>query len=101
LKPGEPRLTERVEIFARGVELGNGYYELANAEEQERRFTDEIAVRRSQGLPPTIPDQRLLAALRSGLPDCAGMAIGLDRLLMVLGGHDHIDTVLAFPAARA
>jgi lysyl-tRNA synthetase class 2 len=101
LKPGQPKLTERVEIFAQGVELGNGFYELADAEEQQRRFVLEIETRRRQGLPITVPDERLLAALKSGLPDCAGMAIGLDRLLMLLTGSIHIDAVLAFPAGRA
>lgn len=101
LKPGQPKLTERVEVFARGVELGNGFYELADAKEQERRFEEEIAQRRRKGLPVTEPDRRLLAALQSGLPDCAGMAIGLDRLLMLLSGCEHIDAVLAFPAGRA
>jgi lysyl-tRNA synthetase class 2 len=101
LKPGQPKLTERVEIFVRGVELGNGFYELTDAEEQERRFIEEIELRRRQGLPLTVPDRRLLAALKSGLPDCAGMAIGLDRLLMLLTGSSHIDAVLAFPIVRA
>lgn len=101
LKPGQSTLCERVEIFVQGVELGNGYYELIDAEEQERRFTAEIEMRRCQGLPFTMPDKRLLAALKSGLPDCAGIAIGLDRLLMLLTGSEHIDSVLAFPISRA
>jgi lysyl-tRNA synthetase class 2 len=100
-KPDQPELSERVEVFVAGVELGNGYFELADTEEQERRFLQEIDLRRNRGLPPTVPDQRLLAALQSGLPACAGMAIGLDRLLMLLHGSEHIDTVLAFPANRA
>lgn len=100
-KPGQPELVERVEIFIRGVELGNGFYELTDAEEQERRFTAEIETRRRLGLPITTPDRRLLAALQSGLPDCAGIAIGLDRLLMLLNDCAHIDAVLAFPIGRA
>lgn len=101
LKPGQPKLSERVEIFVQGVELGNGYYELVDADEQERRFIAEIEIRRKQALPLTAPDRRLLAALQSGLPDCAGIAIGLDRLLMLLTGSEHIDAVLAFPIGRA
>ncbi|MGR8933540.1 MAG: EF-P lysine aminoacylase EpmA [Gammaproteobacteria bacterium] len=100
-KPGQPLLTERVEIFVRGVELGNGFYELADVQEQERRFEEEIGQRRCKNLPVTQPDRRLLAALQEGLPDCAGMAIGVDRLLMLLGGCEHIDAVLAFPVASA
>lgn len=101
LKPAQPMLSERVEIFLRGMELGNGYYELADAEEQQRRFNAEIATRQKLNLPPTVADQRLLAALQSGLPDCAGVAIGLDRLLMALGDCEHLDAVIAFPLARA
>lgn len=101
LKPGDPQVTERVEIFLRGVELGNGFHELADAGEQERRFLDESALRRRQGLPPVDADPRLLAALQAGLPDCSGMAIGLDRLMLLLHGYAHIETVLAFPVSRA
>ena len=96
-----PAITDRVEIFIRGMELGNGFYELTDAEEQECRFAKEIAVRRHIGLPAVEKDRRLLNALASGLPDCSGMAIGLDRLLMLLTEAASIDQVLAFPVARA
>ncbi len=94
-------VADRVEIFIQGVELGNGFYELTDAVEQERRFDREIAYRRRNGLPNVDKDRRFLDALVSGLPDCSGMAIGLDRLLMLLTGADAIDQVLAFPIARA
>ncbi|MGR9052786.1 MAG: EF-P lysine aminoacylase EpmA [Gammaproteobacteria bacterium] len=101
LNADDPAVTDRVEIFIQGVELGNGYFELADAEEQERRFQWEIDYRRRHGLPAVEKDNRLLNALASGLPDCSGMAIGLDRLLMLATGAEAIDQVLAFPIARA
>lgn len=94
-------VTDRVELFINGVELGNGYYELANAEEQSRRFDKELAIRQQQKLPISVKDNYLIAALDSGLPECSGMAIGLDRLLMLLSGSASIDEVLSFPIRRA
>jgi lysyl-tRNA synthetase class 2 len=100
-KPGAPAVVERVEVFLQGVELGNGYHELADAAEQARRFEADLAARRALGLPPLPIDHTLLAALEAGLPDCSGMALGLDRLLMLVLGADGIAEVLAFPVARA
>ncbi|PPD43010.1 MAG: EF-P lysine aminoacylase GenX [Methylobacter sp.] len=96
-----PHTVDRVELFMNGIELGNGYYELADAAEQERRFNKEIQIRQEQNLAPVIKDRRLLAALVSGLPDCAGIAIGLDRLLMVLGPAAAINETLSFAIDRA
>lgn len=101
LDPSNPDTAERVELFIDGVELGNGFFELADSQEQSRRFNEELALRRKKNLPAAGKDSRLLAALDSGLPDCAGMAIGIDRLLMVLNQQPIIDEVLAFPFARA
>jgi len=81
--------------------LGNGFYELADAIEQEERFDRDLVVRRENGLPLPAKDERLLAALRSGLPDCSGIALGIDRLLMIMMRAESIDNVLAFPTARA
>lgn len=97
IRPGEPQVAERFEVFIAGVELGNGFFELADAEEQARRFDAEIACRRERGLPPVSKDHRLLAALSAGLPDCSGVAIGLDRLLMLAAGATEIHSILAFP----
>ena len=94
-------VTERVELFINGVELGNGYHELSDAQEQGRRFDKEIAVRQSAERPAVIKDERLLAALEAGLPDCSGIAIGLDRILMLLSSSSAIDDVLAFSISRA
>ena len=92
---------DRVELFINGVELGNGYYELVDAEEQGRRFDKELAIRHQQKLPVSVKDKHLIAALESGLPECSGVAIGLDRLLMLLSGSASIDDVLSFPIHRA
>ncbi|MGZ8195173.1 MAG: EF-P lysine aminoacylase EpmA [Methylosarcina sp.] len=96
-----PQTVDRVELFIDGVELGNGYYELTHAEEQDRRFNEELAIRRKRKLPIAVKDARLIAAMKAGLPECSGMAIGLDRLLMVLLHKTSIDDVLCFPVDRA
>lgn len=96
-----PLVTDRVEMFLNGVELGNGYQELGDVLEQNRRFDTEIAMRQAQNLPKVNKDERLLAALDAGLPDCAGIALGLDRILMLLSGAASIEEVVAFPIDRA
>lgn len=100
-KPNDPLVVERVEVFLEGLELGNGFHELTDAVEQEERFDRDLAVRRAGGLPVPPKDQRLLGALMNGLPDCSGMALGLDRLLMIVMQADSINDVLAFPMERA
>jgi lysyl-tRNA synthetase class 2 len=101
IRPGSPPLAERFELFIGGMEIANGFHELADAAEQQRRFESDNARRRSRGLPEIPVDRLLLAALAGGLPDCSGVAIGLDRLLMILLGTDRIGDVLAFPFDRA
>jgi lysyl-tRNA synthetase class 2 len=93
----DARITERVEIFINGIELGNGYYELTDAIEQEKRFNQEISVRQTRNQTAAVKDQQFISALKAGLPDCSGMAIGLDRLLMLLCKKTSIGDVLAFP----
>ncbi len=97
----DDRVTERVELFINGVELGNGYYELLDANEQNQRFDREIAYRQQNNLPPVTKDHRLIQALEAGMPDCSGVAIGLDRLLMLLSNSASIDQVLGFAVGRA
>lgn len=97
----DPRLAERFEAFLGTVELANGYQELADPVEQRARFEAENDRRRAAGLPVAPLDERLLGALEGGLPHCAGVALGVDRLLMALTGAAHLDEVLAFPADRA
>jgi lysyl-tRNA synthetase class 2 len=95
------QITDRVEVFINGIELGNGYYELTDAKEQDRRFDEEITVRQQRNRPRAVKNNHFIAALEAGLPECSGMAIGLDRLLMVLTDSASIDDVLNFPLRRA
>lgn len=101
VRSGEVPVAERFELYIDGVELANGFCELTDAAEQRRRFESDLVERRQLGLPLTPIDERFLAALSAGLPETAGVAIGLDRLLMVATGAKHIDEVLAFPIERA
>jgi lysyl-tRNA synthetase class 2 len=101
INASNPLITERVELFINGVELGNGFYELTDALEQNQRFDDEIAQRQQKNLPSVVKDERLIAALNKGLPECSGIAIGLDRLLMLLSKVVSIDNVLSFSIRRA
>ena len=93
-------VTRRFELYYRGVELANGYQELTDADEQARRFAADEARRAEQGMPAYRGDPRLVAALQAGLPDCAGVALGVDRLLMALRGDQEIGAVQAFPLHR-
>jgi lysyl-tRNA synthetase class 2 len=101
VRPGDPPVAERFEVYWRGVELANGFHELTDPEEQARRFARDREERRRRGLPAPPADERFLAALASGLPDCSGVALGVDRLLMLLVGARTIDEVLAFPLELA
>jgi elongation factor P--(R)-beta-lysine ligase len=101
IRPGPPAVAERVEIFVRGIELANGFHELTDPCEQEQRFEQEQRERARTGRPVPAKDTRFLDALKAGLPDCSGVAVGLDRLLMLITGADRIDDVLTFPIARA
>lgn len=94
------RIAKRFELYINGVELANAYEELADAEELRMRFTADNALRQKQGLPTMPIDENLLAALNS-IPPCSGIALGLDRLLMVLGKYTNIQEVIHFPSERA
>jgi len=101
LDPADARLALRFELYHQGVELANGYHELTNAAEQRMRFNADLQARRARGIPAAQLDQHLLAALEAGLPDCAGVALGFDRVLMLAAGAGSIDEVLTFPVERA
>ena len=87
----------RFELFYGATELANGFDELLDADEQWQRFQQETDERQRAGLPPAVIDERLLEALRHGLPASSGVAVGLDRLLMLLTGKTKLEQVLAFP----
>ncbi|PKM31898.1 MAG: elongation factor P lysine(34) lysyltransferase [Gammaproteobacteria bacterium HGW-Gammaproteobacteria-11] len=91
----------RFEMFINGMELANGYFELVDAEEQQRRFASDQVERTAMGKAPLPVDNALLAAMQSGLPDCAGVALGLDRLVMLALDAERIDEVIPFPLDRA
>ena len=92
---------QRFELYVDGVELANGYFELGDAGEQRHRFEADNARRREHCLPEHPLDEQLLAALAHGLPDCSGVALGVDRLLMLATGVSDMRQVLAFDWARA
>lgn len=100
IQPGPPAVAARFELFIDGIEIANGFHELQDAREQRARFEADAARREAERLPAITHDEHLLAALEAGLPDCAGVAVGLDRLLMVLGGWPNLGAVLTFPFER-
>jgi len=97
----DPSLAERFECYWGELELANGFHELLDGDEQQARFEAELQQRAQMGLlcPPL--DKNLIAALHAGMPACAGVALGLDRVLMVRSGVSHIRDVLAFAIERA
>ncbi|HEX9935315.1 MAG TPA: EF-P lysine aminoacylase EpmA [bacterium] len=96
-KQHDPQWVERAELYVAGLELANGYTELTDAAEQRRRFREDSIKKRNQGSEDCRIDEELLHALELGLPPCAGMALGLDRLIMLLSGKTEICDVLLFP----
>ncbi len=96
LKKGEPIVSERFELFIAGMEIANGFNELTDVDEQVDRFEKELSTRRNKGMAEPPIDQDFVAALKSGLPECSGVAVGIDRLLMVLSEKDDINEVSTF-----
>jgi elongation factor P--(R)-beta-lysine ligase len=99
--PGKAAVAKRFELFFGEVELANGFFELTDADEQLSRFRQENQRRIETGKEAGRIDENLIAALQNGLPDCSGVALGVDRLLMVLTGVTSIDRVLSFSWCRA
>jgi len=91
-----PSVAERFELFYNDLELANGFSELTDAKIQRGRFEQDNVLRTTRGTPRYPVDEYLLAALESGMPECAGVSLGLDRLLMVLLGLDSIDQAISF-----
>ncbi|MBL8699903.1 MAG: EF-P lysine aminoacylase GenX [Alphaproteobacteria bacterium] len=96
-KPSDPRVAERVELYVAGLELANGFSELVDAEEQRRRFEADMDLKQRLYGERYPIDEDFLAALRHGLPACAGMALGFDRLAMLACGAADIESVLWAP----
>jgi lysyl-tRNA synthetase class 2 len=96
LRGQDPRVAARFEVFLGPVEIGNGFHELCDADEQLARFERENAARRARGGAAMPLDSDFIDALRSGLPDCAGIAIGLDRLVAIAAGGDGLAAGIAF-----
>ncbi|HZP11332.1 MAG TPA: EF-P lysine aminoacylase EpmA [Nevskiaceae bacterium] len=101
VRDDDPPVAERFELFWKGIELANGFHELTDAAEQRRRFEADQAWRREQGkvVPPY--DAHLIDALASGMPQCAGVALGIDRLLMLKLGLPSVASAIAFDSDRA
>ncbi|WP_054179679.1 elongation factor P--(R)-beta-lysine ligase [Trabulsiella odontotermitis] len=95
------RVAERFEVYYKGLELANGFHELTDAREQRQRFEQDNRKRAARGLPQQPIDQNLLDALSAGMPDSSGVALGVDRLVMLALGADTIGDVIAFTVDRA
>jgi len=101
VNPQQADVVERFEVFFQNLECANGYVELTDAHQQAQRFDNDQHHRARYGLPEIEQDERLLAALDAGLPNCAGVAMGLDRILMLLCATDNIAHVLSFDWSHA
>ena len=97
VRAGTPAVAERFELYIDGIEIANGYHELRDAAELRRRMRRDAETRRRTDRPVPAVDERLLAAHEAGLPACAGVALGFDRLVMLAGGYRSLREVLAFP----
>jgi lysyl-tRNA synthetase class 2 len=100
-RDGEHVVAERFELYADGMELANGYCELTDAAEQAARFARDNELLTHAGIAPRAVDERLLQALGQGLPACSGVALGVDRLLLVLTGAASLAEILSFDWERA
>jgi len=101
IRPGQPRVAARFELYLDGLELANGFHELAKAREQRARFTRDLSLRRVRGQVQPPLDENFLAALMNGLPDCAGVALGFDRLVAIALGADNLADAMAFSVENA
>ncbi len=95
------RVAERFEVYFKGIELANGFRELTDAREQRQRFMQDNRKRKARGLPESLIDENLLAALAHGIPDCSGVALGVDRLVMLALKAERISDVIAFMVNRS
>lgn len=96
-KPSDPRFAERFEVFLAGFELGNAFTELTDAQEQRQRCLDDLATRRALGKTDFGMDEDFIEALEFGMPDCSGIAMGLDRIIALFADTPAIADVIFFP----
>lgn len=101
VREGNPPVAERFELYIDAIEIANGFHELRDAHEQRSRFEKNARERLERRLPSVPMDERLLAGLTQGMPDCSGVALGFDRLVMRALGATSIDDVIPFPIDRA
>lgn len=101
VRPGDPPVAERFELYASGMELANGYHELLDPAVLRERNAWNNQLRLADGKPPLPEDSRLLAAMEAGLPPCTGVAMGFDRIVLLAAGAKRLDEVIAFPFDRA
>jgi len=101
IRPDDPPVAERFELYVDGVELANGYHELLDAAELHQRAQEQNRLRADDGKPTLPTESRLIEAMRAGIPPCAGVALGFDRLAMLAVGATSLAEVLAFPFDRA
>ena len=99
IRPGNPPVAEKFEVFYKGVELANGCQELTDPGENSRLVAAELAERATRGYEAVYNDMGFLAATAAGLPMCSGVAMGVDRLAMIVNGTDQIDDVVTFPVS--
>ncbi len=96
IRADNPPVAERFEVYYQGIELANGFHELTDAAEQRDRFINDLALRKKLNYPSVPIDEHLLASLSHGLPDCAGVALGIDRLMMLALNKKNIGDVVSF-----
>lgn len=101
IKEGRPELAERFEVYVDGIELANGFHELTSADEQQKRFENDLKKRKKLGYDCPPIDERFLSALQQCMPDCSGVALGIDRLVMISLNEKHLQTVLSFDFKNA
>lgn len=101
INPKDPRVADRFECYFKGIELVNGFYELSDSKEQFSRFVKDNEQRKALGYEERTIDQRLIEALKHNLPECSGVALGVDRLLMLLTNKSTISDVLTFDINNA
>jgi len=101
IRPGMPPVASRFEVYFKGIELANGFHELQDVQEQRARFEKDLQYRDEIGLTKVAVDENFLGALQHGLPDCAGVALGVDRLIMLALETDVLTDVMSFTFDRA